>query len=196
MSEYQAALLDFYMDCLNYEGDASLFDMSFADSEAALAPTVKVARLELACDDGSTLFFSASLGPNDSLPARQRQFLGIYDSDAMALSELIAAACHYDAYVGRLAEGHTFPLGPRSPLRAGGYAGALVLPAATYRYFKAACPVLAGVSTTVLAVLPITAAELMRRRESGLDALLGRWDADGKDLLHIRFGAPGAPGGS
>lgn len=185
LSEYQAALLDFYMGCLNYDGDASLCDLPFGGGESADAATIKVARLELPCDDGSTLFLSASLGPNDAPPERPHQFLGIYDSEAMALSELVAAACHYDGFVATLADGHTFPLGPRSHLRAGGYAGGLVLPAATYRYFQTERPLLAGIGTTVFAVLPIAAAELIRIRENGLEALLEQWDAARKDLLHV-----------
>jgi len=188
-TQEQRRLVAFYLERLGHEGPAELVDFSFAQMDPTKASTVRVARLRLPCDDGSELCFTGSLAEVSTAVSERSDhrhlFIGTYDSSTLSLSELVAAAHHYDHAVETLGYGHTFPLGDASPLRQGGYVAALVLEASIYRFFEDVADVLYAVPTSLFSILPISAAELALKVDRGLDALLDLWEQSRKDILHV-----------
>lgn len=188
-AEYQKELAAYYVAALRYGGNVELLDFSFASEEAGRSATVKVARMKLPCDDGTTLWFVGSLSHNEasySIGAdHSHQYVAISDADDLALCEMVASTYHFDRFLEVLDYGHTFPLGPRSALRTRGYSAGLILGADLYEHFKDDESLILGIPTRLFSVVPITRSELEKKKIKGLDTLLEAWNASGRDFLHI-----------
>ncbi len=188
-SEYQRDLVAFYLTSLRFKGDTELLDFAFGQGEPERAAMVKIARMCLRCEDGSKLWFAGTLGRVGSSyligQDHEHQFIGIFDSDDLALAELIASAYHYDHFVEPLDYGHTFPLPKKSSLRGEGYSSVIVLDGALYRHFETDQALVAGIPTKVFSVVPMSASELKLKKEGGVDALLESWDTERRDILRI-----------
>lgn len=177
-------LVGYYASSLRHERAARFLDFSFSSGSPRTAATIRVACFELPCTAGPSLWFSGSLGP-PSAGGHSHEFVGIFDSPSPALSELVAATKHFDAFLSPLNTGHTFPLGSLSALRQLGYCAALVLEGSFYGAFERWNVLLSGFTVAVFSVLPISAFELELKKASGIDALLEHWDSNGRDLLHV-----------
>jgi hypothetical protein len=117
--------------------------------------------------------------------AHVHQFVGISDQPGSTTERFVASMSHYNTVVSLLEVGHSVPLVPSSALRAYGYVASLILPSDTYAYFEGQWPVFEGVSTTLFAVVPVSAADLKIKRKGGLPDLWSHWDATGRDILHV-----------
>jgi len=192
--EHEKALLGFYFLRLRYEGKAELLDFSFASDDPKRAGKVKVARFHLPCDSGDSVWFTGTLGieapPSENRSSHHHQFVGIYDTNSLELSELVAAALHYDRTIAGLDYGHTFPLAPMSSLRLWGYSTALVLDAGLYEFFRDGEAEIAGVSTSFFSIVPIETQDLTLKQAGGLGALLEAWDRRRYDILKVKTRAP------
>src|SRR5262249_3647175 len=148
-----------YLRALGHSGPAELLDFSFAERDPASAASVRVARLSLPCDDGTSLWFTGSIGlvgPTSLIKTDHLHlFIGMYDSEAHSVAELPAAAYHYNLAVDQLDYGHTLPLGRASPLRSKGYSSLLILDAGIYRHFAEPPTRIGDVSITIFSVLPM-----------------------------------------
>ena len=190
---YQVALARLYQSRLKSTESAALFDFSFALDKPQLAATVKIARMPLSLADNSPLWAVGSLGtarivPTEPLGPHEHQFVGIYDSDSLELCEFVAACYHFDLRVEPLGDGHTVPLGKTSGLRAAGFSAGLLLRGDYYAPFADPMPRLDDVSTSLFAVVLVTAEEVEFKKQRGVSSLLRKWRRERRDVF--RVGAP------
>jgi hypothetical protein len=185
LAPYQAVLLRHYFESLGSEGSADFIDFPFATGDLGMGLVVRVARIEMPCSDGSTLWFNGTLTGPQETTSDAVQFVGIFDSDAPSLSELIATAGHYHSRVSALRIGDTVPLGPGSLLRGAGYRAFVVIEPDVYSFFASTESSILGVPTRLAAVLPIDAAELEVKKTKGLEALYEVWENTQRDLLAV-----------
>jgi hypothetical protein len=195
LTAYQRDLAQLYRARLGSLSEVGFFDFSFASADASKAATVKVARLQLTLVDGSSLWATGTLGSEritggSSAAAHEHQFIGVFDSGSLELSEFIAALYHFDLKVEALGDGHTVPLGQSSNLRRTEYSSGLVLRGEYLAPFAQPMPRLAGVDTTLFSVVVITEAEAERKRERGLEALMQEWRRSRRDSFHVDVSEP------
>lgn len=202
------AVVGLYFRSLVVCEPAELEDWGFGASSGREV-VVRVARIAIPLAEGGCVSFVGSVGWWDGgveTPLR-KLFLGLYDVESPALSELVAAAAHYDFAVASLEIGHTFPLGVGSPLRDCGYHAALILGADLYASFSSAEATLGGESVRLPSVLPLTSEELLAKTSTSLDEFLARQEALGRDWLRVATtpaargersagSRPGSPGGT
>ncbi len=188
LSMYEEQVLQLYLSRLKCKGGVRLYELSFASGDAKRAGNVKVARMALPGDSGTSFWFSGTLGAGEKQRgpnAHEHQFVGIYDSSSFELTEMVASAYHYDRFVRVLGYGHTFPLARGLSLRASGYVYVLVLDAAVYAPLGELGGRIAGIRTTFFGVVPINSEELEIKKSEGLLSLMGKWDDEERDILRV-----------
>jgi hypothetical protein len=187
---WQKAFVAYLLKALGHPGPIRLSDFSFGAPEVERSATVRAGLLDIPCSDGSSLHLSVAIGlVSRALPAltgSRHLFTGVYEVSDAALAELVAACLHYDLFVDRLGEGHTLPLPQRSRLRSAGYEAALILRGSFYSFFQDDAPIIAGLQTEILSVLPIDRVALETVRERGTDVLLNHWAADQYDFFQVK----------
>ena len=189
LSRYQAGLLAFYSERLKQELAVSLFDFTYAAGDVERERVVKVARFPLVLSDNSLLWMNCTLGEGRSQNQERRehehQFVGLYDSDSLALGELVGSLYHFDATISTLADTHTVPIGGASMLHGLGYTASLILRGSYYVPFGVPVPRLGDTVTSLFAVQLITDSELAVKKTKGTGELLQKWRADKRDRFHV-----------
>ena len=115
----------------------------------------------------------------------EHQFVNIVDNEEIGVAQWVCSAYHYDRYVARLDHGHTFPLSGNARLRDFGHAGTLVIEGGFLRHFAEPSATIAGITTNLFAVVPLTDAELAVKRAHGLDAVFEEWERTKRDTLQL-----------
>lgn len=173
-----------YLRILDVTGPADIDRHSFA-ADSGQSVVVELVRIGFPYADGTEVTFCGTIGSSGDSET-DHYFVSLSDGSPFDTSGLAAAAHHYDREIAPLAAGHTFPLAPNSPLKAHGYASALLLDAAIYAPFEDAGDLQQQLNCHFLAVVPITADELSLKKQRGLDDLLQSWDDSGRDILSWR----------
>jgi hypothetical protein len=199
-TEYQRALLSFYTSRIELATPPMLHPVRFRPGDGIAAFETLVLRAPLAMERGQpSLFLHATLADSrrelGASTRHEHQFVGIYESDAEDLSGLVAAARHFDATSAPLDHGHTCPLeeDDDSALRRRGYShvslvGVDVFGSMIASLNDARDAMVGATPTRFLAVLPLTRADWKLKIESGTEALLHAWEAQGRDVFTVRPG--------
>jgi hypothetical protein len=202
LTPYQEALLDLYRSRIEFAAAPTIHPVSFPPVSGLPPFETTLLRGELAMEAGEPpLWLYASLGDSarelGASVGHEHQFVGIYESDAVELMRLVAAARHFDMLVEPLDHGHTCPLDARedSDLRRRGYSHVLLLGIDLYgsmiRTLETAGNAdVRGVPTRFLAALPLTEPDMRLKKERGPGAVLEEWAAVGRDPFTVLAAEP------
>jgi Suppressor of fused protein (SUFU) len=173
-----------YLKILDATGPTEIDRHSFpTDGGGKIA--VEVIRIGFPYADGTEVTFCGTIGDSGDAETGH-YFVSLSDGSPFDTSTLAAAAHDYDRDTAVLAAGHTFPLSPKSSLRAHGFTSAIVLDASIYAPFEDAEELEQKLGCHFLAVVPITADELSLKKQRGLDGLLESWNDAHRDILSWR----------